>query len=111
MPFKMEFMNGNWMFVDALLRQSKNVLAIDLGMGPSCPVIFDDQIIRSDQASNPDLQFHFMLHKHIILSLPDQCQFKLASHIYNDLICTFLPNGRRAIAAPKKLQLFSFFGS
>ena len=48
MPFKMEFMNGNRMFVlDALSRQSKNVLAIDLGMGPSCPVIFDDQVIRS----------------------------------------------------------------
>ena len=76
MPFKMEFMNGNHMFVDALSRQSKNMLAIDLGVGPSCPVIFDEQVIRSHQTSDPDLQFHFMLHKHIIPSLPDKCQLK-----------------------------------
>ena len=100
MPFKMDFMNGNRMFVDALSRQSKNVLAVDLSMGPSCPVIFDEQVIRSHQTSDPDLQLHFMQHKHIIPSLPDKCQLKISTHIYNDLVCTFLDNGRQALVAP-----------
>ena len=104
MPFKMEFMNGNWMFVDALSRQSINELAIDVGVGPSCPIVFDEQVIHSHQTTDPDLQFHFMLHKQIIPSLPDKCQLKISTHIYNDLICTFVPNGRRALVAPKKLQ-------
>ena len=82
----MEFINGNRMFVDALSRQTKNVLAIDLGMGPSCPVIFDEQVIRGHQTSDPDLQFHFMLHKQIIPDLPDKCHLKLSTHIYNDLV-------------------------
>ena len=106
-PFKMKFMNGIQMFVNALSWQSKNVCAIDLGTGPSCPVIFDDQLIRSHQTSDPDLQFHFMLHIQIIPSLTDKCQLKLSTHIFNNLICTFLPNG--AIAAPKKLQAILIF--
>ena len=87
MPFKMEFMNGNRVFVDASSRQTKNVLAVDLGMGPSCPVIFDEQVLPSHQTSEPDLQSHFMLHKHIIPSLPDKCQLKISTHINNDLVC------------------------
>ena len=39
MPFKMEFMNGNRMFVDTL-SSSANVLAINLGQGPQCPIFF-----------------------------------------------------------------------
>ena len=109
MPFKMEFMNGNRMFVDALSRQTKNVLSVDLGMGPSCPVIFDEQVIRGHQTSDPDLQFHFMLHKNIIPSIPDKCQLKISSHIYNNLVCTFLNNGCQAIIAPRKLQSVLIF--
>lgn len=73
-------------------------------MESSCPLNFDDQLIRSHQTSDPDLQFHFMLHKQIIPSLPFHCQMKLSTHIFNDLICTFLSNGRRVIMAQKKLQ-------
>ena len=109
MPFKMEFMNGNRIFVDALSRQTKNVLAVDLGLGPSCPVIFDEQVIQGHQTSDPNLQLHFMLHKQIIPSLPDKCQLKLSTHIYNDLVCTFLNKGRRAIVAQKKLQSVLIF--
>ena len=76
---------------------------------PSCPVIFDEQVIRGRQTSDPDLQFHFMLHKQIIKSLPEKCQVKISTHIYNDLICTFLKNGRRALVAPKKLQAILIF--
>ena len=109
MPFKMEFMNGNRMFVDALSRQTKTVCAVDLGGGPSCPVIFDEQVIRGHQTSDPDLQFHFMLHKQIIKSLPNNCQLKIGTHLYNDLICTYLKTGRRVIVAPKKLQSILIF--
>ena len=42
MPFKMEFMNGNRMFVDELCSPtSANVLAVNLGQGPQCQIIFD----------------------------------------------------------------------
>ena len=80
-----------------------------LGMGSSCPVIFDEQVIRGHQTLDPDLQFHFMLHKQIIPSLPDKCQVNISTHIYNDLICTYLKNGRRALVAPKKLQAVLIF--
>ena len=111
MLFKMEFMNGNRMFVDALSRQTKNVCAIYLGMWPSCPVIFDEQVIIGHQTSDPDLLLHFMLHKQIIPSLPDKCQLKISTRIYNDLVCTYLKNGRRALVAPKKLQAVLIFFS
>ena len=57
MPFKMEFLNGNRMFVDALSRPTNNVLAINLGNGPQCPIIFDDQVIKSLQISDPVLRY------------------------------------------------------
>ena len=77
MPFKMEFMNGNRMFVDALSRPTNaNVLAVNLGNGPQCPVIFDEQVIKSLQATDPVINNHLLFHSNILKVLPAENQQK-----------------------------------
>ena len=106
MPFKMEFLNGNRMFVDALSRptNNNNVLAINLGTGPQCPIIFDDQVIKSLQSSDHVLNNHLLFHSKIIKIIPASNQLKIPTHLYNNLLCTYRLNGNRAIIAPKILR-------
>ena len=60
MPFKMEFMNGNPMFVDALSRPTSltNILAIDLSHGPICTIIFDNQVVKLFQITDTEPSTH-----------------------------------------------------
>ena len=104
MPFKMEFMNGNRMFVDALSRPTNaNVLAVNMGQGPQCPIIFDEQVIKSLQTADPIINNHLLFHSNILKVLPANNQLKIPTHIFNNLLCTFRPDGKRAIIAPKTL--------
>ena len=104
MPFKMEFMNGNIMFVDALSRPTNaNVLAVNLGNGPQCPIIFDEQVIKSLQATDPVINNHLLFHSNVLKVLPANNQLKIPTHLYNNLLCTYRPNGNRAIIAHKTL--------
>ena len=103
MPFKMEFLNGNKMFVDALSRPSIN--AVDLGMGPTLKSPFDEQIIKNAQLADKELVNHFARHKNIPTSqFFPVSKLQVSTHLYNDLLCTFDKTGSRQFIAPKSLR-------
>ena len=54
---------------------------------------------------NADLQIknNVLFHSNILKVLPAANQLQIPTHIFNNLLCTFRPEGRRAIIAPEKL--------
>ena len=63
MPFKMEFLNGNKMFVGALFRpHSLTCNAVDLGFGPPLSTSFDEQVIGTAQQKDKEFAKLFLLH-------------------------------------------------
>ena len=103
MPFKLEFLNGNKMFVDALSRPSSMSCAVDLGFGPSLSAPFDEQVIRTAQLKDKEFAKLFLLHKQV--ALPGATVYQnLPTHLYNNLLCTFTRQGKRVMLAPTKLQ-------
>ena len=97
MPFKMEFLNGNKMFVDALSRQSlatpkiPDVCSIDQSMPTP---LLDRQIIISAQQSDKVLQqVGLLLNKVWPSSLepePDLKSLAKRIHMYDNILCLSL---------------------
>ena len=103
MPFKMEFLNGNKMFVDALSRPPSFSCAIDLGFGPPLSTSFDEQSIRTAQQEDKEFAKLFLLHKQVA-PLGATSYQGLPTHLFNDLLCTFTRQGKRVLLAPTQLQ-------
>ena len=115
MPFKMEFLNGNKMFVAALSRQSSvvpvapDVCNIDHSIAPP---LLDRQIIISAQQSDKLLQqVSLLLIKVWPSSLqPDSSLLAVSKrvHIFDNILCTWVDN-RRVIWAPDCLRPILLF--
>ena len=104
MPFKMEFLHGNKMFVDALSRPpSLTCNAIDLGFGPHLSTSFNGQVIRTAQQKNKKFAKLLLLHKQVA-PLGATTYQSLPTHLYNNLLCTFTKQGERVLLAPTQLQ-------
>ena len=110
MPFKMEFLNGNKMFVDALSRLPRSTCAVShnplkLFSSTSTPLL-DLDILLAHQKRDPALVKAVMYHKgHIPLS--DAPPFSQDTHLFQELVCKFIPllSGRkRVILVPKPLR-------
>ena len=103
MPFKLEFLNGNKMFVDALSRPPSISCAVDLGFGPSLSTPFDEQVIRTAQLKDTEFAKLFLLHNKV--ASPGATSHQgLPTHSFHNLLCTFTRQGKRVILAPTKLQ-------
>ena len=94
MPFKMEFLNGNKMFVDALSRLPRSTCAVShnplkLFSSTSTPLL-DLDILLAQQKRDPALVKAIMYHQgHISLSdAPPFCQHKIkisSANLFNFL--------------------------
>ena len=110
MPFKMEFLNGNKMFVDALSRMPKTTCAVSqnplkLFSSTSTPLL-DLDILLAQQKRDPALLKAIMFHQGQI-SLSNAPPFAQHTHLFQDLVCKFIPSptGRkRVILVPKPLR-------
>ena len=97
MPFKLEFLNGNKMFVDALSRPpSLTCSSVDLGFGLSLSTSFDEQVIRTAQQKNKEFAKLFLLPKQVA-PLGATTYQGLPTHLYNNLLCTFTKQGKRVL--------------
>ena len=107
MPFKMEFLNGNKMFVDVLSRPPSLTCAVDLGLGPPFSTSLDEQVIRTAQQKDKEFAKLFLLHKQVA-PLGATTYQGLPTHLYNNLLCTFTRQGKRVLLALPNCKNYFF---